>query len=85
MNLASFPESNAVLDKPRDMTYEQCEAASVFKGVSSDGHPIVVTCWKATQAELDEINRTGRVWLYVYGETMPPCAVGGENPFTGVK
>jgi len=32
--------------------------------------PGYVTCWKVSKAELEEIQRTGRVWLVVYGESM---------------
>ena len=81
MELASFPEANCVLDKPPGMTYEQCEAASVCRTKTLQGFPVVVSCWKVTQEELDEINRTGRVWLWIYGETMPPAAVDGMRPW----
>lgn len=79
--LSSFSEANAVLDKPPDMTYEQCEAASVLRTQQTDGMPVVVSCWKLTREELDEINRTGRVWLGVCGVTMPPSWVSGVKPF----
>lgn len=81
MELSSFAESNAVLGKPDGYTDAQCEAASVFLGVRSDNIPIVVTCWKPTQAELDEIQRTGRVWCIVHGLTMPPVELSGFSPF----
>lgn len=85
-HLSSFPESNHVLDKPANMTYDQCEAASVWTGqLRGDGgeHPAVITCWKITKEELEEINKTGRIWLWIWGNTMPPAYVGIENPFKG--
>jgi hypothetical protein len=79
--LASFPEANVVLDKPDDMTREQCEPANVLRTVTSDEMPVVISCWKVTQEELEEIQRTGRVWLMVYGVTMPPVVLCGVRPF----
>jgi hypothetical protein len=72
MEPAGFDESNVVLDKPPGMTHEECQALQVFRGQDETGSPVVVSCWKVTQAELDEINRTGRVWLTIHGHTMPP-------------
>lgn len=79
--LCSFDEANTVLDKPSDMTYGQCQAASVLRAVQHNGQPVVISCWKLTQEELDEINRTGRVWLGVLGITMPPSYIAGIRPF----
>ena len=78
---ASFDESNGVLDKPDGMTYDECQVLSTWRGESTDGLPLVVSCWKMTPEELAEVNRTGRVWLLVYGETMQPSVVEGCKPF----
>jgi hypothetical protein len=78
---ASFDEANTVLGKPSDMTADDCEALSVLRTETVSGLPVVVSCWKLTQKELEEINRTGRVWLLVYGQTMPPVALDGSKPF----
>jgi hypothetical protein len=77
----SFDESNHVLDKPKDMAREQCDALSVFVGQTQDGLPVVISCWKLTKEELEQINKTGRVWLWVYGAGMPPVSLTVENPF----
>lgn len=66
----SFSESNLVLSRPPDMTAEQCEPLSVF----ADGKQ-VISCWKLTADELKEFQRTGRIWLVVFGETMPAVAL----------
>ena len=81
---ASFHESNGYLGKPPDMTHDECDALSVWRGdVTVDGGgavPAVVSCWKLTPDELEEVNRTGRVWLYVVGRTMPPVMMAGNKP-----
>jgi len=79
----SFDESNAVLGRPADMSADQCDPLSVLRAVTADGLPVVISCWKLTREELDELRRTGRVWLVVFGETMPPVALDARKPFGG--
>lgn len=82
---ASFHESNDVLDRPVDMTDEQCEPLSIMRARTMDDVPVLVSCWKLTPEELAEVNRTGRVWLVVCGETMPPVILDGRKPFQYLK
>jgi hypothetical protein len=77
----SFDEANCVLDKPPDMSYEECECLSVFRGKTEEDMPVVISCWKATKEELEQINKTGRVRLVVYGGTMFPATLSGLPPF----
>lgn len=75
----SFAESNGVLDAPKGMEAE-CDPLSVaFAQMGS--MPCVVSCWKLTTEELETINRTGRVWLLIAGQTMPPVVLQTEKPF----
>lgn len=76
-----FDESNCLMDTPADMSCEECVPLSVYRGSSTDGLPIVISCWKLTKDELEEFQRTGRVWLYVVGHSMPPVSVEVKNPF----
>lgn len=82
---SAFAESNAVLDRPPGMTDEQCGPLNVCRAVDPDGVPIVVSCWKFSREELDEVNRTGRVWLLIWGRTMPPAAIAGCNPIISAE
>lgn len=81
MEPCSFDESNSVLSRPPDMTDEECGPLCTLRGFTPGNQPCVISCWKATQEELDEIKRTGRVWLCVLGVTMPPVIVSGTKPF----
>jgi hypothetical protein len=78
----SFAESNLVLDKPADKGRDECEPLCVWRGDSVEGIPLVISCWKLTREELEEITRTGRLYLTVYGRTMPPVALAVGTPFT---
>jgi hypothetical protein len=81
MIATSFAESNHVIDKPQDLDRDQCDALSVYAGESADGLPVMISCWKVTREELEQIQRTGRVWLWVFGRGMPAVALSGEHPF----
>jgi hypothetical protein len=81
MELTSFDEANTTFDKPSDMTYDECQVASVFKGRDEDGYPVVITCWKVTAEELEEIQRTGRVWCTHAGHGLQPHSLSGKSPF----
>lgn len=85
MTPTSFPESNNYFDKPNDMTEEQCGVLSTFQGNDINGLPVIISCWKPSKEELEEINRTGRVWVFHYGGYLQPHAVSGTNPFIPTK
>jgi len=74
----AFNEENGVLDGPPGMS--ECEPLSVWRG-EQNNQPLVISCWKLTNEELEEINKTGRVWLYVCGQTMPPVSLQIKHPF----
>jgi hypothetical protein len=76
MEPCSFDESNGVLGKPDNMTDEECSPLSVYR----DG-TYVVSCWKLRKDELEQINKTGRVWLLINGVTMPPARLQIFSPF----
>lgn len=81
---ASFDESTGYLSRPANMTDEECEPLSIAR-VGCDGTLTIISCWKLTKEELEEINRTGRVWLGICGMTMPPAWISGSNPFDKPK
>lgn len=40
----------------------------------------IVSCWELTKEELEEINKTGKIWLICVG-SQPPVSVEGFKPF----
>lgn len=78
---AGFQQENDVLAAPVGVSSEDVQALSICRTSLPDDTPVVISCWKLTQEELDEINRTGRVWLVLWGRSMPPAYVAGCNPF----
>lgn len=77
----SFAESNAVLSPPPGVSLDECEALSVWRGPEAHGQPVIVSCWKMTAEERAEFLRTGRVYLILWGETMPPASMSAITPF----
>ena len=77
MNPCSFVGANSVLDTPAGVDPDAVEPLVVYR----DGHH-VLSCWKVTAAELAEIQKTGRIWLWAQGTTQPPVAITGHDPFS---
>lgn len=81
MEPTSFEQSNVILSPPEGTDLDKCEVLSVFKGNDRDGQPVVISCWKLTKEELEELVKYGRVWLIVSGETTPPVALTAVSPW----
>jgi hypothetical protein len=86
-----FPQANNTLGKPADMTDEQCLPLPVHHYQQALGSnpesgdpetlPAIISCWKLSPEELEEINRTGVVWVNTLGRTLAPFSVFVKNPF----
>ncbi|MCY4431396.1 MAG: hypothetical protein OXC11_13525 [Rhodospirillales bacterium] len=80
-DFVDFPESNHVwkggFDTPGGDTVgdlpTHCSRDEGLVGSS-------ISCWQLSEEELEEVQRTGKVWLWVWGQ-HPPVAVTGECPF----
>jgi hypothetical protein len=66
-----FDQSNTVIEIPPTLSRDECDAINAYVGPSDQDYKFCITCWKLTQKELDEMNRTERVWMVVMGNTMP--------------
>lgn len=77
----SFEESNFTFTKPSSMTDEECADLPVFKGHDADGYPVIISCWKFSKEDLEEIERSGCIYLQIIGNGMPPVSLYTENPF----
>ncbi|HRQ17715.1 MAG TPA: hypothetical protein PL085_11605 [Agriterribacter sp.] len=77
----TFEGSNFVFTKPADMTDEQCSDLPVYKGHDAAGMPCIISCWKFSKEDLEEVQRTGCIYLAVTGHGTPPVSLFTENPF----
>lgn len=83
MMASAFDEENTVLDPPPGVDPDDVSVLSVYRGAMPDGRPVVISCWKPTAEEWDEMRRTGRIWVVILGENMPPISPTGYYPFAG--
>ena len=65
-----FPEANCLWQGPGD--------TGSLPAHQQDG--VSVSCWSVSDAEVEEIRRTGQVWLYVWGE-HPGVSITGICPY----
>lgn len=77
----TFEGQNFTFTKPANMTDEQCMDLPVYKGRDSDGYPEIISCWKFSKEDLEEIQRTGYIYLNICSEEMPPVSLFTGNPF----
>jgi len=71
MNPSEFEQQSIVLNKPNDMTDEECGPLAVY----SDGQQCI-SLWRMSWRERISSLFFGRVWLWVYsGQTQPPVSL----------
>lgn len=73
-----FKESNFTFNKPQEMTDEQCMSLPVFKGTDVEGMPVIISCWQLSKEDLEELAKTGQIWLTITGHGMPPVSLRTE-------
>lgn len=76
-----FKESNFTLGKPETMTDEECAPLHVFRGHDTNNKPVIISCWQFSKEDLEEIARTGKMYLQISGHAMPPVSLYTETPF----
>jgi len=75
MKPINFKESNKELQKPSNMTDEECSSLNIYNG---DGR--CISKWKMSWKERFHCLFKGFVWLDVYsGKTQPPVGVTAKN------
>jgi len=80
-----FPEANFTFNKPANMTDEQCSDLRVWKGSNTDGFPVIISRWQFSKEDLEEIQRTGFIYLTITGQGMPPVGLQTEYPWVPVE
>lgn len=85
-----FPERNDYIGKPDNQSNHQCYALPIARmityipGVIPKAPPEAtlahISCWQLTPEELEEVKRTGKVYVKVQGTTTYPLSVHGVLP-----
>lgn len=81
---SSFEEQNGTLSHPESMTEDAVSALVIHTYNGAGGLPITTSCWRLTEDELREVNKTGRVWLTVLGPHAP-VSMSGVKPVWHLK
>lgn len=81
-----FPEKNLVYTKPQGWTDEQCGDLPAWKGevpLDEKGNTTtaIISCWQLSKEDLEEVQRTGKIWLSVTMPVQPPVSLFTGNPF----
>lgn len=77
----SFDRANGVLDKPASLSRDECEPLNVFMGfMLPELYPVTISCWKFTAEELEQVKKTGRIYLTMMSHSVPPVALSTEMP-----
>jgi hypothetical protein len=79
MQPTDFPESDAELQKPDDMSDDECGRLPVAVGTRHEGkYPCIVSAFKPTDEEIDTLVNGGTIYLHVLGTGMPPVRLSTE-------
>lgn len=77
-----FPEANLrLVGTPEDRAAGTVYDLYAHRYRDLDNNPHIITKWRLTPEELDEVRRTGAIWLHAWGTTQPPISVSGTDPF----
>lgn len=79
MRPTPFDGANVILKPPPGV--EDVLALPVRRSEVDDGSVTTVSCWELEPGDLEEIQRTGRVWLSVQGRTHAPLYLAAVQPF----
>jgi len=86
MLATDFPQANDTLNKPSKLSDEQCLSMRVWKGtgpIDDKGTmaPLIISVWKLTREDIEEIKRTGTIYMICASDQQPPVSLVTENPF----
>lgn len=68
-----FEGSNAIM-----YGFGNVRDLQVFKTNPAVETPQIVSAWRLSQEEIDEIVRTGIIWASIYSTGMPPIYISGK-------
>ena len=61
-------------------TLEGCQDLPVTRYTNADNHEEgVESCWELTPEEIEQVQKTGRVYLYIQGNVVPPVLLTTES------
>lgn len=63
------------IKKPESMTDEECSSLSILQGMTTDGAPFTLSCWKPSKEDIESINRGEPIWVRVLSHVVNPISL----------
>lgn len=70
-----FVGSNIVMNRPSDMTDEQCGSVYARRDVDENNFPYIVTAWMPSKEDLEAVSAGRPIYIAQYGQGMQPMSV----------
>jgi hypothetical protein len=74
MRAVNFEGCNSALGAPKGME-SSVYTLNCYRYVDDTGMPQIISGWKVSEEDLENIRRTGIVWVQTMGETLAPFCV----------
>lgn len=83
MKPVKFEQANFDWGAPQGQE-ENVGSMPAYKGTEGGTNwPVSISCWELSQEEMEEVKRTGKVWLRVYGpQRHPVVSIGTSDPWS---
>lgn len=76
-----FKEANEFMAPPADVADRYTNVLELPLHRTEGDPEVLVSCWRLTVPEIEEITRTGLLWVQVLGPNHPPMAIRTSRPF----
>lgn len=73
-----FEQVNEDLGPPQG---HDCDSLPIFRGKDTKGNDRIISKWQFTKEEIDELAKTGCIYLYVLGQFHPAVAIETRDPW----
>lgn len=57
------------------------ETLPVHKGFTQERYPVIISAWKLSKSELEQVKQTGIIYVSVFTHKLPPLFLSVESPF----
>ncbi len=74
-----FEGSNIIMEKPKEMTDEQCMPLHAMKSVTTDGFPFFIECWQPNKEDIEAIINGRPIYIQILSNSLPPISVWTLN------
>lgn len=75
-----FEQVNTIFSAPPGVPETECGQLPAYVH-QDETSCFSLSCWQLTAKEMREINRTGRLWLFVSAPGQPPVSIQTRDPF----